>query len=116
MQELKIIGTALLGVALVLLILAAKYRMNESPTGDDQTYKSSSMLLVLAVCSIIASVAIGIKLRKDDGLKTSDYIQITVVALAVILIFMAYLNNGTNTTKMLTAFLALLAAAQLLDF
>lgn len=78
--------------------------------------ETSTLVLGISAVFIIVSAAIGIKIRNDNGMKTSDYIQLAVVVLAVIVVLMTFSQGSELDLKVVSALVALLASAQLNDF
>lgn len=114
MQELKIIAGCLLIVAVIALLYVFKYHSSSTLTEGDKT--GIKVAQGLAVACIIVAAGLGIKMRHDNGLKISDYLQMGVVVLAVILTLMSYYEHWGDSASIMLVLLSFLATAQLVDF
>lgn len=115
-MDLKYYALVLIIIAFLLLVYAAtkKYSNEKEPKGS---VDKGSLAVIAAIICISAATAMGVKTRKDDGLKTSDYIQIGVVVFAIISILMTYkCNQEFFGGRLVASVVALLACAQLNNY
>lgn len=109
-MDWKYISLILLVIAFILLVVVIRMRMQGK---SDET---STLVLGISSVFIIVAAGIGVKIRNDNGMKTSDYIQLAVVVFTVVGVLMAFSQGAALDLKVVIMMAAVLSSAQLNDF